>query len=187
MKRNRVWMIPVFIVVTILSVAAGPTSAGSFEENFNERYMNFSMREPQTRSDEWQSALARFAVRNPAMSRAQSEAILALMEIDDPAYFQETVDLERREILVQRLTAFGKAFSYNDVTKLLRPLKDIQYWMTRNKLFSAIIVEAPTCNCSNGWDCTSGYSCQSVECISKAGSNSSGVCTSKTTVTAIEQ
>jgi hypothetical protein len=182
MKNHGLWIIPMFIVMTLLVVAAGPASSAPLGDSSDVRFLNFSMKAPQERFDEWQSALARFAVRNPAMSRAQSEAILGLMELEDLVFFEETLDPQRRGIMVQRLNAFGKAFSYNDVSNLLLPLEDFRHWMTRNKLLAAIIVETPTCNCKNGWDCTSGYSCKSVTCISQAGSNASGVCTSNTTL-----
>ena len=167
-----------YLVLADVASAKAPRAISQQKPGFLQEIQEHET--PEGRLQKWQKKFSSFVEKNPELSIEQAQAVIDLMDISDQSFFANTLDDERRALMVERFEALGRVLPYSKYTSLLGSLNELQDWLVKN----GVVIDdlsaggGVTCNCTaDSNSCSPGYSCNtSVACTKAEGSTANGVC-----------
>lgn len=129
--------------------------------------------EPEQRLELWLGSFERFLAQNPDLTPEQLAVISEATNVG-VEHFADHPGAVESQILKIKLDSAKKLMSCTDFAAILVGFDGLSSWLEEVKAIPSD--EVPTCNCDSNADCSDGFHCARVKCISSQGTENWGIC-----------
>jgi|GEM_PF-3711609 len=129
---------------------------------------------PVERHQGWVDALQNVIDTQPELTAEQVSALNGAIQEVDPGDFTARIGEAERELLSGQMDSLVTTLSCQTYAALYEDLSGLQPWLAANQ----VVVATQKCNCGGHDDCSDGYHCKAVNCLSEVGTQNWGMCRS---------